>query len=386
MRKAAQFLLVAAALAAAAPTPGETPAEILGKTERAADWQLKHLDTAYLPRVRGDPKSPRGWVTGTFLIGLTALADRSTDSRYRDAVYAQGRREKWLLEARPFHADDYMIGQSWIWAFERSKDPVAIAAVEERLDAIIAAAPGGSLDYGSDPPPDAESDCQRRWCWADALFMGPPTFAALSHATGAPRYLAYADAEFWATVDFLLDPEENLLARDSRFFARRGPRGEKIFWSRGNGWAYAAIVRMLQLMPADHPSRPRYEALFRHLSSRLITVQKTDGYWPVSLLGPPEGTPPETSGTGFFTYGLAYGVKTGLLEGPAYREAAIRGWTALERAVGPDGKLGWVQQIGSGPQEVSADDTQPYGVGAFLLAGVAVYDLAVTGRRSATTR
>jgi unsaturated rhamnogalacturonyl hydrolase len=36
--------------------------------------------------------------------------------------------------------------------------------------------------------------------------------------------------------------------------------------------------------------------------------------------------------------------------------------------VQPDGKLGWVQQIGYAPDHVEAGDTQLYGVGAFLLA------------------
>ena len=45
-----------------------------------------------------------------------------------------------------------------------------------------------------------------------------------------------------------------------------------------------------------------------------------------------------------------------------------RGWNALAVAVQSDGKLGWVQQIGYAPDHVEADNTQLYGVGAFLLA------------------
>jgi glycerol transport system substrate-binding protein len=42
---------------------------------------------------------------------------------------------------------------------------------------------------------------------------------------------------------------------------------------------------------------------------------------------------------------------------------------------GPDGKIGWVQQVGFAPDQVTADDTQFYGVGAFLLAGSQVREL-----------
>jgi rhamnogalacturonyl hydrolase YesR len=103
------------------------------------------------------------------------------------------------------------------------------------------------------------------------------------------------------------------------------------------------------------------------MSDRLIALQKPDGYWPPSLLAP-ENTPPETSGTGFFVYGLAYGLNHGLLKGQKYETAMTNGWNALAIAVQPDGKLGWVQQIGYAPDHVEAGDTQLYGVGAFLLA------------------
>jgi len=61
-------------------------------------------------------------------------------------------------------------------------------------------------------------------------------------------------------------------------------------------------------------------------------------------------------------------VNTGLLRDRKYEAATRRGWNALAKAVQPDGKLGWVQQVGYAPDHVEADDTQLYGAGAFLLA------------------
>jgi rhamnogalacturonyl hydrolase YesR len=102
------------------------------------------------------------------------------------------------------------------------------------------------------------------------------------------------------------------------------------------------------------------------MAARLVSLQGSRGYWPVSLLEPQES--PETSGTGFFVYGLAWGVNHGLLPERRYRQSIHRGWRALAAAVQPDGKLGWVQRIGAQPDQVGADDTQLYGAGAFLLA------------------
>jgi hypothetical protein len=43
-------------------------------------------------------------------------------------------------------------------------------------------------------------------------------------------------------------------------------------------------------------------------------------------------------------------------------------------AVQPDGKLGHVQRIGDQPGDTSADGTEIYGVGALVLAGVALLE------------
>jgi unsaturated rhamnogalacturonyl hydrolase len=305
-------------------------------------------------------------VMGAFDVGLAALADR--DPHYADAIYAQGRRQGWQLGGRPFHADDHVIAQAWIWAYARKHDPAMIAPVRKTFDTVIAASPKVSLDFVS----DGDGGCQVRWCWCDALFMAPPAWAGLTRTTGDSRYRAYAGKEYWATVARLYDRREHLFYRDSRFIGQRGSHGEKIFWSRGNGWVYAGLARLIPLLPKDDTDYPRYVSLFREMSARIVGLQKPDGYWPVSLLGPPRGTPPETSGTGQFTFGLAWGVDAGLLKDAKYRAAAIHGWHALEAATQPDGKLGWVQPIGAAPDKVTKDDTQLYGVGAFLLAATAV--------------
>jgi unsaturated rhamnogalacturonyl hydrolase len=348
--------------------------EILRTMERVADWELAHPDTASAPSSSAETSNPLGWVVGTFYTGLTALADRSVEPRFADAVFALGMRENWSLGKRPFHADDYEVAQNWIWAYQRKHDPRMIAAVQQRFDAIMAANLYGSLLMVR--APGGTGGCFARWCWSDALFMGPPGWTALAQATGDLRYQAYADKEYAATTALLLDPDQALYYRDSSFFGKTGPNGEKIFWSRGNGWVYAGLARMLAMLPADSPSRARYQRLFLQMSRKAVALQKADGSWAPSLLDPRANTPPETSGTGFFTFGLAWGVKAGLLKDPIYRRAAQRGWTLLTKAVGEDGRLGWVQRVGSKPDEVGPNDTQPFGVGAFLLAGSAMYDMA----------
>ena len=346
------------------------PASVLALMEKVADWQLAHLEpVASIKVAREETRSPRSWQQGAFYAGLTALADRSGSTRFREAVLAHGRAANWQLGERKYHADDHVIGQSYLWAAAHGAGPEAISPLRARFDEILAAPPRVGLAVDSSPP------CWDRWCWCDALFMAPPVWIGLTAATGDARYATYANAEFKATTDFLYDRDELLFYRDSRFFDQRDGNGRKLFWSRGNGWVFAGLARLLTVLPAEDPARPAYETLFKEMAAKLKTIQKPDGYWAPSLLADPQATPSESSGTGFFVYGTAWGIEAGLLDGPVYEPVVRRGWHALEKAVQADGMLGSVQQVSDRPEQVAPSDTQIYGVGAHLLAGSAVYDL-----------
>lgn len=377
-RNAAGAVLISLAAGCTTSPPSEQQApdtEPLVLMERVADWQLAHKDDVAIYGTTHRTLEPREWVKGAFFVGLTSLADRSKEPRFAQAIIDHGASQQWRLGDRLLHADDHVIGQSYLWAYARQHDAAILTPMRASFDAILANPPQASLDFELGARERGERPCQTRWCWSDALFMSPPTWARLSAATADPRYLTYADAEFWAATDYLYDREEHLYYRDSRFHQRRDQDGRKIFWSRGNGWVVAGIVHMLEALPADHPSRARYQTLLREMAAKLVTLQSEGGTWPVSLLSGDRHPSPETSGTAFFVYGLAWGVNHGILDRSTYQDAIDRGWAALTRAVQADGKLGWVQRVGYAPDQVSANDTQFYGVGAFLLAGGQIHDM-----------
>jgi len=368
------FASAPAVVAAAEPQMPRASA-IMADTRRVADWQLANrTNWATMPAARKSVQEPRDWQQATFWVALTELASR--DKRYAKPLLALGEAEKWQLGDLPFHADDQLIGQAWMWAARNGAGKGALAPTRAYFDHVLANRPTIGLEFIPVAPGKGTSTCTDRWCWCDALFMAPPTLLRLGKATGDARYAAFAHEEFKAATDYLYDPAEQLYFRDSRFFEQRDAAGRKLFWSRGNGWVMGGLVRMLQVMDAKDPERPYYEKLFKDMAGRLLTLQKADGYWSPSLLDTDPGTPTETSGTAFYTYAFAWGVKEGLLDRAAYEPAAIKGWNAVVRAVQPDGMLGWVQQVGDRPNSVSASETQFYGSGAYLLAGTAMYDLA----------
>ncbi len=218
-----------------------------------------------------------------------------------------------------------------------------------------------------------------RWWWCDALFMGPPVWTRMSLITGDKRYIDFMNKEWWLTTGYLFDKEENLYFRDDGYFDKREANGKKIFWSRGNGWVIAGIVRVLQNMPQDYPDREKYVQLYTKMAAKLAAIQPQDGLWRPSLLDPDSYRNAETSGSGFFTFSLAWGINNGLLDRTEYLPAVQKAWAGLVKCVHPNGMLGNVQPIGADPKQVSADMTEIYGVGAFLLAGSEMYKIALFG-------
>jgi unsaturated rhamnogalacturonyl hydrolase len=93
----------------------------------------------------------------------------------------------------------------------------------------------------------------------------------------------------------------------------------------------------------------------------------------------------ETTGTALFVYGMAWGVRHGLLPEKEYLPVITKAWNAMAtQAVHDNGFLGFVQGTGKEPkdgQPVTYDsmpDFEDYGLGCFLLAGTEVYKMDAT--------
>jgi unsaturated rhamnogalacturonyl hydrolase len=343
-------------------TQKTTAATILAQTQAVSEAQLKSLTL--------QKRNPLDWVSGTLWAGLAEFSHFSNRSLETDAIRQMGDKAKWkpIFRAKaPFHADDDCIGQAFLDAYARQRDPQMLEAVRADADALVA-----HLDASQDQP-------DLTWWWCDALFMAPPMLARLSDLTGDPKYLDAMDKEWWRVTAALYDPQEHLFFRDKRFLKSTTQNGHKVFWSRGNGWVLAGLVRVLTWMPRDYPNRPKYEEMFLDMSSKLLSVQGKDGAWRTSLLDAEQFPLPETSGTAFYCYGFAWGVNQGLLPREAYGPAAIRAWDSIMANRRADGLPGWVQKVGDAPGIAGAEDSQLYATGGVLLAGTELLKLVSRG-------
>ena len=330
---------------------------------KVSNWQLKNP-------VRSNP---RDWVWGSYLTGLTEWSKMAKSSRYAKYVERRCKENSWEPYKKIYHADGHIIGSTYLELHSLNNDYKRLAPTKERFDHILGNRSKVSLKF-----------CMKsleRWSWCDALFMAPPVWTHLAVKTGDKKYLDFMIEEFKFTTDYLWDPSENLYFRDSSYFKKREANGKKIFWSRGNGWVFAGLARIMRYLPKDHPERHYFEDIFKKMAKKIASIQQPDGTWHASLLDPKSYPNPETSGTGFFAYGMAWGINNGLLDKATYLPVVKKAWAAMIKAVYPNGRLGWVQPIGADPRKVKRYMTMVYGVGAFLLTGCELLKMGETTKQ-----
>lgn len=216
------------------------------------------------------------------------------------------------------------------------------------------------------------------WWWIDALYMAMPVMTRLYKMTNNIEYLNKLYEYFLYTKNLLYDPYNCLFYRDTNYIfpEHKTISGLKDFWSRGNGWAFAALARVLQDLPENNAHRDEFIQVYKDMAKTLATFQQKEGYWTRSLLDPNQSIGYETSGTAFFVYGFLWGVNNGILD-RSYISVINRGWKYLINiALQDEGKVGYVQPVGGNAipgQELNRDSTADFGVGSFLLAASEMY-------------
>ncbi len=318
---------------------------------KVAGWQLARIEN----------QASQDWTFATLYLGFLEASNTLHDPRYMNYVTGVANHYHWTLGPRKTHADDQAIGQSYLWLYSRSPDPQHIAPMRRQIDEVM------------QQPDDPEKPV---WWWCDALFMAPPVWTRLAGATPDEKYLAYMDRQWHITANLLWDPGEHLFFRDQSYFDKREKNGQKIFWSRGNGWVMGGLAQVLTWMPLNDPRRPFYVEKFRQMAEKIRALQGDDGLWRPGLLDAAGYPYPEVSGSAFFVYAMAWGIHHGLLDKSQYRPAVERGWSGLVKHIYEDGRLGSIQPIGAAPGAYTPGSSYVFGVGAFLLAGSEVNQLS----------
>ena len=307
------------------------------------------------------------WSRSTYFTGNMAMYSTWPDHDYHDYALLWAESNGWGLNGGTSTRDagNHCAGQTYIALYEIDPIPVRISDITTSISNMI-----------NSPQVDD-------WWLIDALYVAMPVFTRLGIIHADTNYFdkMYALYDDTKTRRGLYDTTAGLWYRDESYLPpATTPNGKPIFWSRGNGWVFAAHAKVLEHLPITDPHRSEYLATFQAMAAALIDVQRADGFWNVSLADTLDWPGPESSGTSFFTFGMAWGINNGYLDAPTYLPVVTRAWNGLTQiALHDKGKLGYVQGAAgspSGGQPVTYDQTADFAVGAFLLAGSEVYELA----------
>jgi rhamnogalacturonyl hydrolase YesR len=350
------------------PTKIPDPEAVISVVKRLASAEVARLKEIETHPIPGKWGINTNWISATFFVGAQKLVDYTSVPDVATFTSETARRFNYAHQGggAPVHlinADDQAIGDLYQSLFLRTGSPGMLMPLMQRLDYTVP-----YLRLAPEPK-------RLVWWWCDALFMAPPVLTRMSEITGDRKYIDAMDVQYWRTYNRLFDHKEKLFARDERFIERRSANGKKIFWSRGQGWVVAGLARMLESMPEDYPSRPQYVKLFQEMLGSIAKLQQADGLWRASLLDLKAHPEPETSGTAFFTYAMAFGINNGLLDRETYLPHVLKGWAGLNNYILSNGILGQVQTAGDQPVPTKRESSSLYASGGFILAGLEVAKL-----------
>lgn len=366
--------------------------QVLQAAQKANDYFMTKYSDPTLPTNVKKVRPSSLWTRAVYYEGLMALNAVDPQQRYIDYALTWANFHKWTPRngVNTCDADDQCCGQTYVELL-----PYTGKDYKELLGNVIA-----NLDHQMVTPNDKKNATAKTkgtqpslygwWTWIDAIQMAMPLYMQISKLTGDTKYRDHAFKMYlWSRNECgggCLNTKEGLWWRDADYVAPyKEPDGKNCYWSRGNGWVYAALVRsMNQLSPKDKAYK-QFKKDFILMSEALLKCQHEDGFWHASLVSDAVYPTPEMTGTSLFLYGMSWGINNGILKADIYRSACDKAWTALKSCLHNDGFLGWNQGTGKDPSAgqpvtfTSVPDFEDYGTGCYLLGLSEYYKLSANG-------
>jgi unsaturated rhamnogalacturonyl hydrolase len=176
--------------------------------------------------------------------------------------------------------------------------------------------------------------------WVDTLFMGGLFHAKAGVLMNRPDYCEEILYQFSLHAQFLIEPASGLWRHGWHFGERHHFAGA--LWGRGNGWAAATGVELLDMLPQPSAARRFLEQSFIRHCHALSEVQATNGMWH-TLLDDADSYQ-ESSATAAIAYAFLKASRLGILD-TSFREAGALAIGALVERVDDAGE---VAEVSSG--------------------------------------
>ena len=368
-----KILFFIALLVATNNTMAQNAQDVLNVIRKANNYFMQKYEDPTLPTFVKKERPSNLWTRAVYYEGLMALYEIDHNQCYLDYTDKWANFHKWSPRngIKSTDADDQCCGQTYVDIYQQtgSKDEYKIRPIIQNLDNQMST---GKMTF---------------WTWIDAIQMAMPLYAQIYKVTGERKYIDYAMQMYrWTRNECgggLFNRKTGYWWRDKDFVPPYQEKdGNNCYWSRGNGWVYAALVRVMNLLPKNGQYYKELKKDYLSMSKAFLRCQRDDGFWNVSLISPTTFGGKELTGTSLFLYGMSWGIRKGLLKSKQYRHSCDKSWKAIQdECVHEDGFLGYVQGTGKEPKDsqpvtyTKVPDFEDFGTGCFLLGTTEYYRL-----------
>ena len=285
-----------------------------------------------------------GYAKSLYLYGQYLVYKRTRDPRYlkyiRDwvddhvdefGVVRSANAQGELREVKFDNLDSMLPGNLLLLLYVETKEPkyrLAAERIRQRFDTYPRTTDGGFWHA---------TGKSREWqLWGDGVFMSMPFLVRYGNIFGDSKYANdEATRQLLVYASHLNDPKTGLMfhAYDESgqsTWADKVTKHSPEIWCRAMGWFGMTLIEVLELLPKNHPNRPKLIAQLAQLVKAWANFQdkKTGLWYQVVNKGENPDNWLETSSSSMYTYATAMAVDRGYVN-KRYLDVAKKGYAGV---------------------------------------------------------
>ena len=350
MRTLLPLLLLAACTR---PEPHETlPLAVDLAAHAQEEWPVQDLPFDWIPTVLG-------WgVHRTFV----ATEDPALHAYYRD----------WLLrEDNPnFASSDSMSPALLASTALIEDDTLDLQHITDAATAYLLNAPRtdeGAIEHWA----EGSFFGERQEVWVDSMFMFGLFLLQEHKRTGDEALLNELITQYLLFSQLCRDDVDDLYRHAYNDVDDVNIPAEAHYWARGNSWVLIAGTELIAELGPEDPRLDSIVPLVSTHAEALIRHQRPDGLWNTVLnVHNDDDNYPETSASALIAYGLARGIRSGLLNNDATLEALTLAVDGVRGEVDQSSGVPIVEEVSFGTNPGDYDYYLSIGTGDDLILGM----------------
>ena len=317
--------------------------QVVAKTG-TTDWSVAIVESTMKRYPTAKDLGSWGYAKSLFLYGEYLVYKRTHDPRYlkyikdwiddhvdANGVVTSANAQGEVREVKFDNLDSMLPGNLLLLLYQETKDPkykLGADRIRQRFDTYPRTKDGGFWHA---------TGKSREWqLWGDGVFMSMPFLVRYGKIFDDSKYANdEATRQLIIYASHLNDPKTGLMfhAYDESgqsAWADKETKHSPEIWCRAMGWFGMTLIEVLELLPKDHPNRPKLIAQLNQLVKAWAKFQdqKTGLWYEVVNKGENPANWLETSSSSMYTYVIAMAVDRGYVS-KKYLNVAKKGYAGV---------------------------------------------------------